>query len=57
MDLCYLSVTTNVSEIESLLWQGVLVCDQVCQWLTEGQWFSLNTTVSSTNETHSSNVK
>jgi hypothetical protein len=57
MDLCYLSVTTNVSEIESLLWQGVLVCDQVCQWLTEGQWFSLNTTVSSTNETDSSNVK
>ena len=27
------------------------LCDKVCQWLATGQWFSLDTQVSSTNET------
>jgi len=34
--------------------QGVLdttLCDQVCQWLAAGQWFSPGTPVSSTNNT------
>jgi len=33
-------------------WRGVLdttVCDQVCQWLATGRWFSPGTPVSSTN--------
>jgi len=28
-----------------------LLCDQVCQWLATGQWFSPGTKVSSTNKT------
>jgi len=34
--------------------QGVLdttLCDQICQWLATGWWFSLGTTFSSTNKT------
>ena len=34
--------------------QGVLdttLCDQVCQWLAAGRWFSTGTPVSSTNKT------
>ena len=27
------------------------LCDEVCQWLTTGRWFSLGTPVSSTNKT------
>ena len=27
------------------------LCDKVCQWLATGQWFSLGTSVSSTNKT------
>jgi len=41
-------------EFESWSWWGVLdttLCDQVCQWLAAGQWFSLGTPVSSTNKT------
>jgi hypothetical protein len=40
--------------VRTLLRQGVLdttLCDEVCQWLAEGQWFSLCTLVSSTNKT------
>ena len=40
-------------EFESSSWRGVLdktLCDKVCQWLAAGQWFSLGTTVSSTNK-------
>ena len=41
-------------EFESRLWRGVLdttLCDQVCQWLATGRWFSPGTSVSSTNLT------
>jgi len=34
--------------------QGVLDttwCDKVCPWLATGQWFSLGSTISSTNKT------
>jgi hypothetical protein len=34
-------------------WRGVLdttLCDNVCQWLVTGQWFSASTLVSSTNK-------
>ena len=27
------------------------LCDKVCQWLTAGRWFSLGTSVSSSNKT------
>ena len=36
------------------IWWGVLdptLCDKIRQWLETGQWFSLGTPVSSTNET------
>ena len=39
--------------------RGVLdttLCDKVCQWLVTGQWFSLGTPVSSTNETDSHDI-
>jgi hypothetical protein len=35
-------------------WRGVLdttLCDEVCQWLATGWWFSLGTSVSSTDKT------
>jgi hypothetical protein len=35
-------------------WRGVLdttLCNKVCQWLAAGRWFSLGTSVSSTNKT------
>jgi hypothetical protein len=38
---------------------GVLdatLCDQVCQWLAAGRWFSLCTPVSSTNKTDRHNI-
>ena len=41
-------------KFESRLWRGVLIttlCDKVSQWLVAGRWFSLGTTVSSTNKT------
>ena len=34
--------------------RGVLdttICDEVCQWIAVGRWFSLGTQVSSTNKT------
>ena len=30
---------------------NIILCDKVCQWLATGQWFSLDTPVSSTNKT------
>ena len=41
-------------EFESHSWQDALdttLCDQVCQWLATGRWFSPGTSVSSTNIT------
>ena len=32
------------------------LCDQVCQWLATGQWFSPGTPVSSTNKTDRHNI-
>ena len=46
-------ISTNVVSSNPLR-RGVLdttLCDNVCQWLTAGQWFSLDTPVSSTNKT------
>jgi hypothetical protein len=40
-------------EFESYSWQGVLdktLCDQACQWLVAGQYFSTGTPVFSTNK-------
>ena len=37
-------------ELESCSWRGVLdttVCDEVCQWIATGQWFSPGIPVSS----------
>jgi hypothetical protein len=39
--------------VRILLSRGVLdttLCDKVCQWFAAGQWFTLGTSVSSTNE-------
>ena len=41
-------------EFKSRSWRSVLdttVCDKVCQWLTTGRWFSLNTLLSFTKAT------
>jgi hypothetical protein len=41
-------------KFESHSWRGVLdstLCDQVCQYLVAGRWFSPGTPVSSTNKT------
>ena len=41
-------------EFEPYSWRGVFgptSCDEVCQWLTTGQCFSLGTPISSTNKT------
>jgi hypothetical protein len=46
------TTTTKLSESPS--WRGVLdttLCDEVCQRLATGQWFSPGTPVSSTNKT------
>jgi hypothetical protein len=32
------------------------LCDKVCQWLATGQWFSPDTSVSSTNKTDCQNI-
>ena len=42
-----------------ILWAHVLdttLCDKVGQWLVAGQWFSLNTPVSSSNKTDDHNI-
>ena len=39
--------------------QGVLIttlCDQVCQWLVAGRWFSLGTPISPTNKTDNKDI-
>jgi hypothetical protein len=38
-------VGCTIGELDTIL------CDKVCQWLATCQWFSLGTTVSSTNKT------
>jgi len=46
-------------EFESRSWRGVLdttLSDKVCQWLATGQWFSMGTSVSSTNKTDSHDI-
>ena len=49
---CAISAYHHYScEFESHLWRGVLettLCDQVCQLLVAGRWFSPGTLVSST---------
>ena len=52
-------ITTNIVWVRIPLRRGVLnttLCDQVCQWLTVGLWFSLGTPVSSTNKTNCHNI-
>jgi hypothetical protein len=47
-------ITTNVVSSNPRSWRGVLdttLCDKVCQCLETGPWFSLGTSVSSTNKT------
>jgi len=44
---------------ERCSWRGVLdisLCDQVCQGLATGQWFSTGTRVSSTNKADRNNI-
>ena len=46
-------------EFEPRSWRGVLdtiLCDNVCQWLAAGQWFSPSTHVSSTNKSDRLNI-
>jgi len=46
-------------EFESRLWWCVLdttLCDQACQWLATGRWFSRGTAVCSTNKTDSHDI-
>jgi hypothetical protein len=46
-------------EFESRLWWCVLdttLCDQACQWLAAGRWFSRDTAVCSTNKTDSLDI-
>ena len=49
------SIQKYVMKFESYSWWGVLdtkICDEVCQWLATGQWFSPGTPVSFTNKTY-----
>jgi len=49
----------HVIEFESYSWQGVLdttLCDEVCQCLATGQWFSPGILVSSTNKTDHNDI-
>ena len=58
----YLEKTTDLSqscECRILLMRGVLnttLCDQVCQWLVAGRWFSQGTPVSFTDKTKCHNI-
>ena len=52
--LCNQSLSTLTLWVRIPSRRGVLdttLCDEVCQWLKIGQWFSTGTTVSSTNKT------
>jgi hypothetical protein len=57
---CVISAYHHSScEVEPCSWQGVLdatLCDQVCQLLATGRWFSPDTPVSSTNKTDCHNI-
>ena len=49
----------SVCEFEPRSWRSVLnttLCDQVCQWLATGWWFSPGTPVSFTNKTDRLNI-
>ena len=52
---CAISAYHHLScEFEPRSWRGVLdttLCDQVCQWLATGQWFSPGTPFSTSNKT------
>ena len=52
---CVINTYHHLScEVEYRSWRDVLdttLCDQVCQWLAEGRWFSSGILVSSTNKT------
>ena len=52
--LCNQCLSPLTLWVRTPLRRGVLdttLCDNVCQWLATGRWFSLDTPVSSTNET------
>jgi hypothetical protein len=54
-NLCYQYLSPLMLWVRIPLREGVLditLCDTVCQWLTAGRWFSLDTPVSSTNKTY-----
>jgi hypothetical protein len=47
-------INTKSCEFEPRSWWGVLdttLCNQVCQWVVTGRWFSPGTPISSTNKT------
>jgi hypothetical protein len=49
----------DLFEFESYSWQGVLdktLCDQACQWLVAGQYFSTGTPVFSANKSSCHNI-
>ena len=43
-------ITTNV--VSSIRARCITLCDEVCEWLSAGRWFSPGTPVSSTNQTN-----
>ena len=50
----FILIRTTSCELESHSWQGVLdttLCDEDCQCLATGQWFSPGISVSYTNKT------
>ena len=52
--LCNQSLSTLMLWVRIPSQRGVLdttLCDEICQWLTTGRWFSTGTSVSSTNKT------
>ena len=54
-NLCNQCLSPLMLWVRIPLREGVLditLCDTVCQWLTTGRWFSLDTPVSSTNKTY-----
>ena len=57
--LCNLCLSLLTLWVRTLLRRGVLdtiLCDNVCQWLVAGGWFSPGTPVSSTYKTDRNNI-
>ena len=57
--LCNQCLSPPTLSVQILLWPGVLdtiLCEKVFQLLTAGLWFSLGTSVSSTNKTNCHNI-